>query len=49
MQRFAPPIVGRDIEPRNRARLVQQLSALLFKSHPANKIRSPLIRWQVGV
>ena len=49
MQRLAPPVVGRNIQPRNRARLIHQLRDLLFDRHAVDQIRGPLLRRQCGV
>ena len=52
VQGFAPPVVGGNLQSRNRARLVHQLGRLLFQSHPRYQIVNPCIerlcRIQIG-
>ena len=41
VQRFTPPVVGGNLQPRNRARLVHQLRRLLFQSHSRDQVVDP--------
>ena len=49
MQRLAPPVVVRHIQPRNRARLVHQLRDLFFHRHAVDQIGSPLLGRQRSI
>jgi hypothetical protein len=43
VQCFTPPIVGRDLQARNFARLVYQLGYLLLKSHSPHQVVDPYV------
>ena len=49
VQRLAPPVIPRNVQPRNRTRLIHQLGGLLFQRHATHQIRCALLRRQVGV
>ena len=47
MQRLAPPVVVRHIQPRDGARLVYELGYLFLHGHAMNQVRRPLL-WRQG-
>ena len=49
VQRLAPPVVGRNVEPRNGARLVHQLRGLFFQGHAVDQVGCPLFGCQTRV
>ena len=49
VQRLAPPVVGRNVEPGNGSRLVHQLRGLLLQRHSADQVRRALLRGKAGV
>ena len=49
VQRLAPPVVGGNIKPRNRARLVDQLADLFIQRHAMNDVGGTLLGRQAGI
>ena len=49
MQRLAPPVVSRHVQPRNGPRMVDHLAGLFLQSHLRHKIGRTLRRRQCGV
>ena len=49
VQRLIPPVIGRNIEARNGARLIDQLAGFLFERQPFHQIRGSLLGGQAGV
>jgi len=46
---LAPPIVCRDVEPRNGARVIYELGGLFLEGQPMNEVGGTLLRGQVGI
>ena len=49
VQRFAPPVVGGDVQPRDGPRLVGQLRDLFFYGHAVYQVGGPLLGRQRSV
>ena len=49
VQRLAPPVVGRHVQPLNGTRLIHQLGCLLFQRHPAHKVGGALLGRQARI
>ena len=49
VQRLAPPVVGRNLEARNRASLIHQLRRLFLERHAGHKIIHALFNGQGGI
>ena len=45
VQSFAPPVVFGNLQPRNGARLVDQLRRLFFQRHPGNQVIHTDVDW----
>ena len=48
VQRLAPPVVGRNMQSRNGAGLVDELAGFFFESHPVHQVCGALFRWELG-
>ena len=49
MQGFAPPVVGGNVEPRNSARLVDELTNLFVQGHAMNDVSGALLGRKAGI
>ncbi len=49
VERLTPPLICRNVEPRNRRGIVLHLRGFLRKSHPVYQVGSPLFRRQIRV
>jgi hypothetical protein len=49
VKRLAPPVVSRNSEPRNRARVVDELRGLFLQRHAAHQVLCPNLRRERGV
>src|ERR1039458_842609 len=49
VKRLAPPVVGRNVEPRNGAGAIHQLRSPFFKRHAAHEVCCALLRRQAWI
>ena len=49
VERLAPPVIGRHVEPRDGARLIHKLGGFLWERHAMDQVGGSLLRGQAGV